>query len=780
MAELELEDDSRPPRFFDGYLTEPLSKLFKERGVEGAFEDATHWSSIVDDAVGVHDPCARCNEEGGFDLWGPSTYNYLYHTAPSLAPDTGFVALLKGGLSRNLTEVRYVGSLIEKIPKNESAFEHIIQDVLGSDYKTPEYEDWKADDWLCTRCLTKFLKANLHLWLLDKKIQGEPSAASDTSFLIVTRGGTAGDELPDDCWYGWNCSTQIHNFEHARKLNVSAVSSHLRWYLDLNLAPSSTFANRRRVNKNSREAALVISVPVLVVDFDGYLKSLSGKRRRVAKTVGKWPSSATRSASTVWLNRNRSSVVNVHAHGSFTMSDYIPTIDDLRVKLCYICREEETYDKPEDPPRKWTHPCQCTLLAHEDCLLEWIKTAQTKSSTTAADNALKCPQCGARYQLESDLPLSMRMMNEALTAWNKSLGRMGRWFLALVPVGIVAGVAVGTHFVLTQYGAYAVKEFFGEELFNAVLTSDPHNWSISALINLPLIPIGLICYRFNSSYNLFPAISTLLEWPSLHKRGLPQHNMNVLAWPPSPFTVGFIAMPIIRYLYGKCLDRFTRWLLGPTPRTLLGRATGNRPVIDRADDDEDRMLILRFRGGQGPEPENENQGNDADGNQASLTIYASPLGRKIGGALLIPFIARRMGNLLLRFSKRSEFLRRLLAVRSPSSTLSTWPFASASSSSLFSGKVASGIATSPPVTWKLVLRAIWGGGRAWAEFDPVWWRNTLGFGLFVVAKDALHLLHLYLVKKEVDTRRVRNRDFRDIDITSLDVMPDADARRRTI
>ena len=263
-----------------------------------------------------------------------------------------------------------------------------------------------------------------------------------------------------------------------------------------------------------------------------------------------------------------------------------------------------------------------------------------------------------------------------------------------------------------------VFAYGSRRLFNAVLTSDPHNWSISALINLPLIPIGLICYRFNSSYNLFPAISTLLEWPVLHKRGLPhQYNTSVLAWPPSPFTVGFIAMPIVRYLYNKCLDRFTRWLLGPTSRTLLGRATGNRPIIDRADDDDDRMLILRFRGG--PEPEPENRANDADGNQTSLTIYASPLGRKIGGALLIPFIARRMGNLLLRLSKRSEFLRRLLAVRSLSSS-STWPFSSRSSPSLFSGKLASGLTPSPPVTWKLVLRAIWGGGRAWAEFDPVW------------------------------------------------------------
>ena len=26
------------------------------------------------------------------------------------------------------------------------------------------------------------------------------------------------------------------------------------------------------------------------------------------------------------------------------MSDYVPTIDDLRVKLCYICRDEELYN----------------------------------------------------------------------------------------------------------------------------------------------------------------------------------------------------------------------------------------------------------------------------------------------------------------------------------------------------------------------------------------------------------------------------------------------------
>ncbi|KAG7088761.1 hypothetical protein E1B28_012727 [Marasmius oreades] len=460
------------------------------------------------------------------------------------------------------------------------------------------------------------------------------------------------------------------------------------------------------------------------------------------------------------------------------MSDYVPTIDDLRVKLCFICREEETYDKPEDPPRNWTHPCQCTLIAHEECLLEWIKTAQTKSTTTAVENALKCPQCGARYQLESDLPFGMRLMNEALIKWNVSLGTIGKWLLTAVPVGLVAGVVVGTHFALTQYGAYAVKEFFGNELFEALLTSDPSKWPWTALINLPLIPLGLISYRFNSTYNIFPAISSLLDWPDFQIRHGQNSNNDLLPWPPSPFTVGFIALPLTRYLYRKCLERVTRWVLQTSPQRGLNAAIEG--------DDDDRLLVIRFRHAQGndgepgggdlrgAEDDNENPGN---GGEASIRIYASPLGRRIGGALLIPFISKRMGNLLLRLSKYSELLRRFLAIRRPG----RWPFSSLTMRSPASigfsaGKNIFGQEREGEVTWRLVLRALWGGGRAWAEFDPVWWRNTIGFGIFVVAKDVIHLLHLYLVKKEFESRRVKNRDFRGVDVSGLDLLHRRESR----
>ncbi|KAK1235943.1 hypothetical protein PQX77_000810 [Marasmius sp. AFHP31] len=219
MAKLDWYDDVNPPALFGGYITDPLSKLFKERDFKGAFEDVTHWQSIVDDAVGIHDPCSRCGQEGGFNLWGPSTYEYLHQTTPSLRPETGLIALMKGNLPMNPVEKRYFGKLIKDIPKDENIYEHVIQDLLGSDYKTPKYEDWTPDDWLCTECLTKFLEEHLHLWLLDKKIQGKPPTASDACFLTTTWGRTAGEKIPGDCWYGWHCRTQVHKKDHARKLN---------------------------------------------------------------------------------------------------------------------------------------------------------------------------------------------------------------------------------------------------------------------------------------------------------------------------------------------------------------------------------------------------------------------------------------------------------------------------------------------------------------------------------------------------------------------------------
>lgn len=89
------------------------------------------------------------------------------------------------------------------------------------------------------------------------------------------------------------------------------------------------------------------------------------------------------------------------------------------------------------PPPAWTHPCQCTLLAHESCLLQWIQTAQL-TSPAAAQNALKCPQCGSQYELESKNPAILKL----LTIGNAMMQKAGKVF-TIFGIG-VAGSTVAS------------------------------------------------------------------------------------------------------------------------------------------------------------------------------------------------------------------------------------------------------------------------------------------------------------------------------------------------
>jgi hypothetical protein len=119
-----------------------------------------------------------------------------------------------------------------------------------------------------------------------------------------------------------------------------------------------------------------------------------------------------------------------------------PTVDDLRVKLCYICREEELHDAsnpvPESSSRKqrngpvWVHPCKCTLIAHEQCLLQWIRSAQT--SRDQAAKALMCPQCGGKYDLVSERGLSLGLFRLG----NALLSKVGTYTLGFIGVGVLS------------------------------------------------------------------------------------------------------------------------------------------------------------------------------------------------------------------------------------------------------------------------------------------------------------------------------------------------------
>ncbi|KAF7978193.1 hypothetical protein HWV62_1406 [Athelia sp. TMB] len=353
----------------------------------------------------------------------------------------------------------------------------------------------------------------------------------------------------------------------------------------------------------------------------------------------------------------------------------VPTIDDLRVKLCYICREEERYDNPEDPPRQWTHPCHCTLVAHQSCLLEWIQTSQADAAR--APNALKCPQCAAKYEIDSYNPVPLRILD----AGNKVLSVMGRMVTAAGLGAVLVSFGTGVYIISTAYGAYALKEILGKEMFDILLTEDPSVWPWHAFFNLPLIPISLILSRTPLPTAIMPILPILLAWPSstpvAHREislinswrpvsNSPHYSWST--WPPSPAFIGLFILPFIRAMYRRAFARFSHWVLSTSP--------SQRPQVMRYIFNLNGPFPLRIganiearnRNANAPPPNQQNQpreGDDALALAAEGTIHitGSSLGRLVGGALIMPSISSFMGSLLFRLSAHSSLLRRFLAVR---------------------------------------------------------------------------------------------------------------------
>ncbi|KAJ8081549.1 hypothetical protein PM082_007394 [Marasmius tenuissimus] len=195
-------DDDEPYPLISGYISYPLQKLYEERKMKPPSGDLLHWKAILDSIEGENETCPRCDDKDakGSSLWGPSTYDFLSKIVHQFRP-FDIITYLKGHLRYNPVEGPYFRSLMDKMPPDQNIYEYIVQDILDDDYKQPEFGDWKKEDWLCTSCLRKLLGENLHLWLLNKRIQ-------------------AGDNVPaEDCWYGWACRTQTHKQPHAERLN---------------------------------------------------------------------------------------------------------------------------------------------------------------------------------------------------------------------------------------------------------------------------------------------------------------------------------------------------------------------------------------------------------------------------------------------------------------------------------------------------------------------------------------------------------------------------------
>lgn len=89
--------------------------------------------------------------------------------------------------------------------------------------------------------------------------------------------------------------------------------------------------------------------------------------------------------------------------------------------------------------------------------MRWIQTSQSTPSRAA--QALKCPQCGTSYELES----KGSVLLDVLGSSNKVLQRLGRYFTVFGAAATAGLVGTTVYICLTAYGAWAVKQFIGTE-----------------------------------------------------------------------------------------------------------------------------------------------------------------------------------------------------------------------------------------------------------------------------------------------------------------------------
>jgi len=459
-----------------------------------------------------------------------------------------------------------------------------------------------------------------------------------------------------------------------------------------------------------------------------------------------------------------------------------PTIDDLRVKLCWICREEEIRGDTAQvgPARSWVHPCACTLVAHEDCLLAWVKESQAQPSRR--DTALNCPQCGTHYSIESDNPFLLRVLNR----FDNLTSRAGTY----VSLGIVAGVAVsfaGSIYALgVYYGAHAVRVFVGEHMYNVIVGDDPREWSWWTYWNLPLVPLYLVASR------LGPVIDTALyspiTLPLLLSMTFPSSTILAisdapidlpsvfLSYPPSP-SLCLAAYPFVRVWYAVLRGRITRWVLqtsndqenaGHRQEWFLGEEIGDNGDANINANLQINVDIVEDQVVRDHQPADNNADGDGNGDQVNqgavngrprrVRVTFSSFGRFITRALITPWIASYSGKLLEIISRRWCFLRRILAIDIAPKPQLNW---------------LQNLAAETPALRALNKSAGLAWHRQMQSFEPIWWQNTLGLSLWIVARDAVTLVHILLRKRELQSRRILSRSFHGIDVGTLDLISPA-------
>ncbi|GAA6015496.1 hypothetical protein JCM10207_008614 [Rhodosporidiobolus poonsookiae] len=464
---------------------------------------------------------------------------------------------------------------------------------------------------------------------------------------------------------------------------------------------------------------------------------------------------------------------------SSTTSSSLP-VDELP-QQCWIC-----YDDASESTRHLLHVCDCTLLAHSDCLLTWLDQQHSTQPTTAT----KCPVCAAPIVVKEDT-------SDVLRVYRKLRRKADSASL----VAAVGAVTASGWFVASAYGAWVVRVFMGEQVAQALLISQDGSVPWRHWLNLPLIPFSLVLSRTPLVDSLLPFLPlTLVLSTHTHTTLFDPLGLDdlTLHYPPSP-TLTVCVLPWLRLIYLRARLRVFNAVLGRKKRYrgLAGvfeeAAADDQSVTDGRREPLELVATLevevddgeagaagpaqpRAEGAQSDEQEQEHAPAAAAAEPGQVAAQANPdamatsrlrvgLGRLTSlvlGALLFPALSSLAGSALFYLAARNpslpgvRLLRRVLGV-SAVLAASGRGYRPSSGGGLGAASAAVGTWVRQLVLSPATRSSAAAGG---AVIDPVWVRNTLGAGVVLLVRDAAELVAGVLENRRRASRRVVEKPLR--------------------
>ncbi|KAK6436651.1 hypothetical protein LTR95_007153 [Oleoguttula sp. CCFEE 5521] len=294
-----------------------------------------------------------------------------------------------------------------------------------------------------------------------------------------------------------------------------------------------------------------------------------------------------------------------------------PIKDEIENK-CWICFSDSSEDTPETSP--WRDPCPCALVAHEECLLDWIADMESPKNTRKKGEIL-CPQCKSEIKLARPTDI---VVDAA-----RGIERMSE---RLILPGAAVIVTKMVHSACIGFGDHAIHRIFGAEAgyrilkpLYASLIAPPidldmpvqqiaaqilsrsleHSKHWRVHFGLPLIAPLLILSRTTLADSVIPVLPVLFfaTQPVASDEGL-----DFTSWPPSA-SMAFAVLPYLRVAYNTYYDKIwaareLQWLKEIQPRNGSSQnddgaeqANGDAVPAPPADEEDGDIFEVRIDGG---------------------------------------------------------------------------------------------------------------------------------------------------------------------------------------